>query len=237
MSQSVAVSTIQSRVCQMCDLPTTLTTTTTVTAACMLDFIKTSCTLLAAVVKEYSDEQLLTSYGTITTTANVAAVTLPNNFSDLIRIAWLKATNEEVLLEQAVSDEWFPMPWSGATNPWSGYGRIRYRLKGANTIEFYPTPDAAYTLNLHYTTGIYVTSTSDTIVCRDGWDQWITLMTCTMVRARQQKDGSEFAGPLAMLDSSIRRQMKRDRYGRKRIRNSRDAPSIDYFGRIRRYPW
>jgi hypothetical protein len=239
MSQLVTVSTLTERVRTLCDLAS-YTTNTGVTTAAILDLIKTSFSELAAIVKEYTTEQLLTTSGTLTTTASVSTVSLPTNFSDLVRIAWQKDSTTEIDLEKANSDQFLATPQGGYSSGWDGYGVIRYRLMGPATIELFPTPDAAYTLRLYYTTGIYVTSTSDVVMMRDGWDQWVVFNTCGLVRMRQQKT-AEDPGPGSFFaqrdkkEADIRRQLKRDKFGINRIKDVRDPLSDP---RLRaREPW
>lgn len=222
MSFPFQISTGIERVRQLCGLGP-FTANSQVTSTAVLDYFKTAAVLLGGMVKEYSDEELLTSSGTITTVPNVAQVSLPTHFSDLIRIVWMRTPTEEIPLEWANVDDWEANPSGGLSNAWTTHGPIKYRLMGANTIELYPTPPGAYTLKLHYTTGIYVTSTSDTLIVRDGWDQWMVLQCCIFVRTSQQKDGSEFWPQLQMLEASIRKQLRRDKFGVQTIRDLRGS--------------
>ncbi len=217
MSQSVAVSTIQSRVCTLCDLPAP-TSDTSVTANAMLDLLKVSCSLLAGIVSsEYPGEMYFATSSTLTTVAGVPLVSTPSNFSDLLRLTWQKSDSEEIPLLRATPETMRAWPESWGDSECT---EIYYRFSGS-AIELFPTPDAAYTLNIHYSTGLYPASTASTFIARDGWDQWITLQTCVLVRARQQKDATDFVMALEKLEAAIRRQIKRDRYGVRQIRDLR----------------
>lgn len=228
MSQAIAVSTIQERVRVMCGLPV-FTTNTTITSAAMLDFIKVAVSLLAGIVKEASSELYFAEATTVETVADLPMVSFPsNNFSDLIRLAWQKDENTEVPIERATLEE---MSAGASSSGWADVntGRPKYRLLG-QTIELYPTPDAVYTLNVHYSTGLYPTSTTSTMVCRDGWDQWMALQTCVLVRAAQTRDASDFNTLLygadwqSGLTAAIKRQLPRDRAG---IHQARDVRGME----------
>lgn len=228
MSQNVTVSTLQERVRVLCGLPT-LTTSTTVTLADMLVFLQSSCKLLGAIVKERAGENYLSSSGTLTTQAGVSFVSLPSQCSDVLRLSWQRSASEEIDLTLATVDELraYPSTWSGDVAP-------RYALIG-NTIELFPTPDAAYALRIYYTTGLYVTALTDTLVMRDGWDEWIVARACRYVRMAQQKDGSEFVATQAEAEQNIRRQMKRDHFGQRRTRDVRGSSWGEL--QTKRIPW
>jgi hypothetical protein len=237
MSKLVTVSTLAERVRQLCDLPV-YDTETTVTSAAVLDFLQVSFCELAAIAKEYTTADMLTSFGTLTTTATVSTVSMPTNFSDLVRISWLKDSTTEIDLEKANPNEFRAAPNGGYSSGWDGYGTIRYRLMGPATIELFPTPNAAFTLRLYYTTGIYVTATSDVVMMRDGWEQWVVLNACGLVRMRQQKTADDpgpgnFFAQRDKKEMDIRRQLKRDKFGINRIRDER---SNDQQRRARE-PW
>lgn len=210
---SVSLTTIRERVRQICDLPP-FTSSSSVTDAAVLDFIRTAVALLAGIVKERSGELYFVQSTDIATANGVATLPLPTNFDHLIRIAWIKSAQEEIQLELASSDEFEAYP-----NRW-GAVRPRYRLVGQN-IELYPTPDAVYTIRVYHSTGLYPTLVSDSIVCRDGWDQWVTLQTAVLVRSRQQKDASDIAIMLGKCEQDVRAELKRDRFGLRQIRDHR----------------
>lgn len=235
MSQTITVSTIQSRVCTLCGIEDTLTTDTPLTAAAMLDLLKTACSELAAIVGERASEMYFGATGTVTTVAGTATVALPSNFSDLVRITWQRSESEEIELHRATPETMraWPHAWDN-----DECAAIFYDLE-ASSIRFFPTPDDAYTVNLTYTTGLYPTSTASTFVGRDGWDQWIALYTSVLVRARQQRSAQDFMtllyGPdleTGGLTARIRKQLKRDRVGIRRVRDRRTPLFAS-----RRDPW
>jgi hypothetical protein len=210
---SVPVSAIQERVRVLCDLPV-YTTDTPITVDVILDFVKVATELLAAIVGEASAELYFASAAQLTTAPGVPTVALPAAFTSLIRVSWLKSVSEDIGLEVASSDhfEAYPSAWLNVVP--------RYRLSG-QSLQLFPTPDAAYTLNAFFSTGLSPTTAADVLVLRAGWDLWIGLQTAILVRARQQKDASDFSMLLGKVENDLRRQLKRDRWGIRRVRDMR----------------
>lgn len=213
MAQNILVSTMQERARVMCGLPA-FSTDTTVTTANILDFAKSACAMLGGIVKEYGGEWHTATSSALTTVAGIEVISVPSQLSELLSLKWQKSDSEEIDLSYAALDEMRAHP-----SAWNDGYPIRYRLVG-QTITFFPTPDDEYTLNAFYTTGLYPTAASDSISCRDGWDQWIALQMAIMCRGVQQKACPEFEMQLEKVESSIRRQLKRDRNG---IRQARDV--------------
>jgi hypothetical protein len=225
MSKTYAVSTLIERARVLCGLPA-FTTDTTVTTAAALDFAQAACEMLGGIVGERSEENYLAAFDTLTTQAGVEIVSLPDACNDLLRLSWLRSASEEITLERAVIDEFVAYP-----HQWSGNIRPRYRIID-NAIDLFPTPDAVYTLRIYYTTGIYVTSTASTIVCRPFWDQWITMQLCKFFRPVQQKGSPDFDGMQAQAEMRIERQLRRDRAGIRQIRDLRGEESRDTMRRL-----
>ena len=236
MSQTVALSAIQSRVCTLCGIEDTLSSSTSPTDTAMLDFLKVAAEMLAALVGERAHEMYFATTGTLTTTPATPTVSLSTltNFSDLLKLSWQKSESEEIFLELAQVDDMraWPANWGDAECV-----RPTYRMMGSS-IALYPTPDAAYTLNVTYSTGLYPTTTASQFTARDNWQLWLTYQTCLLVRARQQKDATDFRimlyGPDGQsgIDGSIRKQLRRDKVGVRRVRDVR-SPVI----RGQRDPW
>lgn len=210
---SVAVETIQERIRQLCDLPV-FAADTNPTSAAILDLIAASTVLLAGLVKERSDELYFVNSDTFSTQGGLPFVSLPTDSHDIIRVSWQKSASEDIDLDIADSSEFvaYPSAWGGV--------RPKYRIIG-QTIEFFPTPDAAYDVKIYYSTGLYVTSTEQSISVRDGWDQWIVYQTAILVRTRLKQDFSEFAMLLDALTERVQRQLRRDKHGIRQVRDLR----------------
>lgn len=222
MSRFVSLTTMQNRVINLCDLPTTLDSTTPVTSAAMLDLLQTSCTLLAGILATSNLANFhFAESDELSTVADTSSMSLPTEASDVLRVSWLKDSETEILLNPATIDQMQSRPTG-----WNSQ-RPTYRIVG-QTLEFFPTPEAAYTVKVYYSTGIYPTSLATNVWCQDGWDQWIVLQTCALVRARQQKACPEFEGPLGQLTGAILAKLNRDRSGIHVARDMRNGTQ-DYW--------
>jgi len=218
---TVLVSAIQERVRVLCDLPV-YTTDTPITTAMILDLVKVATELLAAVVGEVGLSELYFASNTqLTTQPGVATVALPAAFTSLLRLSWQKSPTDDIPLETASVDAFEAGP-----HAWRSIAP-RYRLVG-ESIQLFPTPDAAHTLNIYFATGLSPTAATDQLVLRAGWDLWIGLQTAMLVRARQQKDPSDFAQLLSKAEGDIRHQLKRDRWGVRRVRDVRPGGDHGY---------
>lgn len=230
MSVLVLVSDLIERVRLDCEQPT-FDANTHVTATAALDFIRRSASKLAGLVQEAgASEQHLTLSTTLTTTANVATVSLPANTIDVIRLAMVIDSNREAVMELASMEDWDPGPawWN---DPWSV---PRYRLIGG-TVTMFPTPSTARAIRAYYTVGFTVTATTDLLALQPNWDEYIVANACVLVRNRENKDASEFRAALAEADGAIRRQIRRDKNAVHVTRDVRACWADDCFAWRRRY--
>lgn len=218
---TVLVSAIQERVRVLCDLPV-YTADTPITSAMILDLVKVATELLAGLVGSAASAELYFATSAVLTTApGIDTVALPAGFVSLLRLSWQKSATQDLPLEVASVDNFdaWPGTWSGVTP--------RYRLLG-ETIQLFPTPDAVHTLNVFYATGLSPTAATDQLVLRAGWDLWIGLQTAMLVRARQQKDPSDLGALLGKVEGDLRAQLKRDRWGVRRVRDVRPGGDRGY---------
>lgn len=217
MSVSVLVSEVIERARQRCALPA-FSATTFVTSTEVLDMVKASCQRLSAIVDEAWGENYFTTSGTLTTTAGLEYVSLPANFASLLRIAWVKSDTDHVMLRAASVDDWSP-----SVQTWDSCGGPRYRITG-NTIEFWPLPDDAHTLKIYYSTGIFITATTDTIQTRNGWDEWLVLDLRIKILDKYDQDWTGIAAMQAKVEHDIRAQLTtRDRGAVHQVRDLRGA--------------
>jgi hypothetical protein len=76
-------------------------------------------------------------------------------------------------------------------------------------------------VKIFFSTGLSPTAASDSLVLREGWDLWIGLQTAMLVRMRQQKDPSDIQALLGKVEGDMQRQLRRDRFGVRRVRDLR----------------
>lgn len=215
MSILVQVSELQERARVLTDIPA-FTADTHVTTAMILDFVKQSAQKLAGLIQEAgASEQYLTLSTTLSTTANVATVSLPANSMDVIRVALVIDGTREAQLNAAPLDYWAP-----DNSFWSELYLPLYRAIG-NTLTFYPTPQQVYDVRVYYTVGFTVTATSDYLALRNNWDEFIVNDVCVRIRNRQNKAAQEFMQERAVAEDAIRRQLRRDLASPRTVRDLR----------------
>ncbi len=222
MSLSVTVATIQERVRNRLALPV-YSTDTTVTTAEILEFVITSSQLLSGLIgRSYGNGYFDTST-TLVTQAGLPFVSLPTDFTYLINAYWLISSTSYMEIEEAQSNEILPTGY--AAQAWNQSGLVpKMRLK-SGTIEFYPTPSAAYNVVLNYTTGIVPTSTASVLPLQAGWDEWIVLDVCVKCRQKEQKDAADFIYDRDRIEAMIVSNAKPRDKRKKRIADRRNDTS------------
>lgn len=217
MSVPIAVQDMSNRIAYRSELGTVDANSNT-SLADMLMLIQESTRRLSGILADLSDEAYFVTTGTLTTIANIPVVSLPANFGNLLQIHWVKSDGTPVLLRQANQEEIGPSQtngWNDGLAPW-------YKLTG-NTIEFFPPPNSVETIQIRYSTGLFVTSLADTLQCGLGWDTWVVLDVCCVIRQRQDKDYSAFFQEKQLAEREIRTQAKRrDRAGFVTVRDVRE---------------
>lgn len=215
MSVSVTVAQLQEKIRTRMDLPA-YSSTTFISTDEILDMVKTSAQMLSGIIDAAWGEHYFTTSTNLSTVANTSTVPLPSNFGNLIKLAWRKsATEPRIFLEQANLEAWDPYPsnWTDVTP--------KYRVIG-ESIELFPTPDAVYTLPLYYSTGIFVTQTSDTIPIRVGWDEWLVLDVCIKILQKQDLDASQLLAQRERVEAIVRQNAtRRDRSKPRQVRDVR----------------
>jgi hypothetical protein len=210
-----AVTDIQERVRVRCDLPV-FTANTKVTTAMILAMVQESARDLSGILDDA--EWYFVTTAQLNTAAGIASISLPVNFAALQRLCWRKSSNEVLELNTANLNDVHPLE-SGLT--WASCVP-GYRLVG-NTLEFFPTPDAVYALELRYSTGAFIASAADTLMGQVGWDTWIVYNCCCIVKQRSGEDYSAFAAERSRIEEKIQNK-RRDRTGIVQPRNVRDCP-------------
>lgn len=225
MSVAHLVSSLQERVRFRCALPA-FTADTNVTTADILLLVQESVRELCGLMAEFNPDAYFATTSDLATTANVASVALPTSFTKLLQIHWKKSASETIPLRLAnLEDVGLLTPTLDWVNKWPAY-----RLE-ANTLEFFPTPKAVYTVAVRYSTGLFPTAAGDTLQLELGWDEWVVLDCCCKVRQRQEKAYSEFAGERTDKEMKIKDRARRDRVGYAQTRDvSREAEWKDPAG-------
>ncbi len=228
---------LEEEVRQRTDLPT-YGSDSPITQTEITSMVEKSLNRLGALLNSHYGEGYFTETAQIATAPGFSLVSLPQDFETLLRVTWARDSNcPAVPLSLASVDDWDAYPSSWGSMGWGGCPSApMYRLHGS-TLELFPTPDASYVLNLHYTTHLAFSEPSGdnpaAVQLRQGWEDWIVCDVAIRVRQRQQKDASEFMQERMVLEDRIIQQAKRDNYSPRQIRDVRSADRWCRHGRNR----
>lgn len=134
--------------------------------------------------------------GTVATVANTATAALPSDFKTLRSRPWI--ANGDV-------------PWTlRRLNPdqvHAYYNRrdipTGYMIVGGN-FEFFPTPNAVYTVNLRYVpSSTVLVSGSDSITIPNGWERYPIELALLAVDQQQQRSIQDRMGVLQRLEAEV----------------------------------
>lgn len=184
------------------------TSSTQITTTAALNLMKFSARRLSSKLRRAYGSDYFTRTGTVATQAGLNSVSLPQDFTDLHQIAWVRGTNDSIPLDVASVDE-FTTP---GENPQAWAGAPKYRLL-ANTIQLFPCPNAEYTLSLYYDTGIFIAASSDSMIIQPGWEEWLINDFCVKVRQSQNKEAVDYLRERAIAEEEILKEAaQRDRF-------------------------
>jgi hypothetical protein len=171
---------------QRCELPV-FSTGTYITTASVERMINVSLHGLYSLMIQAWGEGYFTDRDTIVTSAGARTTSLPANFLKLVRVMWLRGTDDIVPVPEASVDERDYGEF--AARAWDA---PKYRLH-FNALYWLPTPNALYTLAIDY---VYqpddLTDDYDTTDVGPGWDEWVVLDCCRKIYERQEKDPQLF---------------------------------------------
>lgn len=134
--------------------------------------------------------------GTVATVANTATAALPSDFKTLRSRPWI--ANGDV-------------PWTlRRLNPDQVHAYYNqraiptgYMIVGSN-FEFFPTPNAVYTVNLRYVpSSTVLVSGSDSITIPNGWERYPIELALLAVDQQQQRSIQDRMGVLQRLEAEV----------------------------------
>ncbi len=150
------------------------------------------------IVKAYGEDYYYAT-STVNTVANTATIAVPTNFYKLLGVdTTCPGATDPVALQ--------PFNWNERNIDVHGGWAVttpRYRLR-ANTIWFWPTPEAIYPVTIHYVpTMTAVDDGANVFDGINGWDEYIVLSTAIKCLAREESDTSQLEGELARCRQRI----------------------------------
>lgn len=134
--------------------------------------------------------------GTVSTVANTATAALPADFKTLRGKPFIVSGDQPCVLRRLTADMTHRY-YSQRERP------IGYMLTGSN-LEFFPTPDAVYTVNLRYTpTTTVLVSGSDSITVPNGWERYFIELALLAADQQQQRSVQDRLTILARLEAEV----------------------------------
>ena len=134
--------------------------------------------------------------GTIATVANTATAALLSDFKTMRGRPWILNGGTPQTLTRLNADQIHRF-----------YGQkdipAGYMLTGAN-MEFFPTPNAVYTVNLRYTpTTTVLVSGSDSITVPNGWERYFIELALLAADQQQMRSIQDRQAILARLEAEV----------------------------------
>jgi hypothetical protein len=201
VARTVSLTTITEDIRQRCDLPT-FTSSTFITSTAVTRFINVSLQRLYGLLQQVHGEEYFAKSTTLSPSS--ATTALPSDFLRVLKMLWLRGTNDIVEVPRAKLDElyWTQESAQAWTSP-------RYRLQGTNVL-WHPVPNQTYSVKLFY---VYapadLASGSDTFDAGPGWEEFVVADVCRMIDERQDKPTQTWLAMLGDAERRIREQAPR----------------------------
>jgi hypothetical protein len=237
MARTVTLADIRERIRVRYDLPT-FTTTTFVTLEAVHALINEEVQRYYGLLLEcYGDDYLDTTYA-LTTSAGVGQTSLPDDFTKLRRLCWLRGADDIVTLRQASVDRIRMGDYDAKS--WAEY-TPRYRLQG-QALAWYPPPSEEYNLTLTYAAlPADLAAEDDSFQAGPGHEGFVIYGVCAMIATREEKDPGTWMALRGDAEKRIREQAPQrdeseagcvrnaDRHGRSFL-GDREAFDLATFG-------
>lgn len=180
--------------------------------------------------QRFPDDRELIQTAVISTVPNLRLASLPSDCGEVHSVVWQRGTNDYVLLESFSQGDLAVALESGQT--WDSDVCVpRYRLAG-QTIEFFPTPTTAESIELYYTT--HLSTGGATVIAKLDFDKWITLDVAIRVCTAKSMGPrtAEFEQKKALLENDmLSRARARDV---NKVTTIRDTRAERYFANQRK---
>lgn len=203
MARNVTLSNVREAIRTRYELPT-FSSSTWVTTTQINALINASLQALYGMLIEAYGDNYFTESTTLTTTADVNTTSLPSGSYKLVALWWVRGTDDVVRIRRADVDDMRLAYYS--SKDWNAYGP-KFRLLGASSIQWLPTPSAAYDVRcVHVKLPSDLSADGDTFEAGAGWEEWVVNDVCAMLAAREEKDPSLYLQKRADAETRIRQQ-------------------------------
>lgn len=203
MARTVTLSEVRELVRTQYDLPA-FSTTTWVTTALVNSLINASLAVYYGLLIEQHGDDYFTTSATITTSANVNLSSLPSRCIKVIRMSWVRGTDDIVPISRGSADDLVLASY--AARAWDDYAP-RYRLSGTSAVQWLPTPNAAYSVLCdHVAIPSDLSADGDTFEAGPGHEFFVVNDVCAKLAIREEKDFSAFMAERANFERLIQTQ-------------------------------
>lgn len=204
MARSVTFSDLREEIRLRYDLPSAFSASTFVTTTAVNAWINKSLQAYYAMLVECYGDNYFATNSTLSTTSSQATTSLPSRFTKLLALHWLRATNDVVKLRPAGVDE-IRLYGYGAVS-WTDY-TPRYRISGTSNLEWFPTPNAVYSVRCDYVAlPADLSADGDTFDAGNGWEEWVILDVCRKVADKEEMNPSGWIQQRDDVERRIRTQ-------------------------------
>lgn len=205
MGRSIAFSDVRESIRVRYDLPA-FSSTTFVTTTAVNALINASLQAYYGLLLEcYGDNYFATSE-TLTTVASIPLTSLPVRFMKLIALHWQRDSATFEKMKPATVDD-IQIADRGAVS-WAQYCP-RYRLSGLSSLEWFPTPGAAYSVRCDFVRlPEDLVDDTDFFEAGNGWEEWVIADVCRKIAEREEKDdkADRYMGKRNEAEGRIRAQ-------------------------------
>lgn len=203
MARTVTFANLRTAIQARYDLPA-FSTTTWLTTSQVNTMINASVQALSAMLIEAYGDNYYTTSSSLTTTSGVNLTSLPTRCYKLLTLWWVRGTDDIVKVSRGNLDDLRLANY--ASKSWSEY-KPRYRLQGTSSVQWLPTPNAAYTVTCDYVQlPAELSADGDTFEAGPGWEEWCVADVCRKIAAREEKDITSWMGERADAEARIRAQ-------------------------------
>lgn len=165
------------------------------------DYLKTSHRKWVDFILNHGGSHLFETTHSVSTAPPASTVSLASNHYRLVGVDAVAGGVTRTLRPLPVGER---NRWNFDGVSWQGTGRIYYRVLGS-VLRLYPTPDAAYSLTIHYIpeADVDFTTGSNTIDGFNGWDEFVVLEAAMLVLDKDNRKKDHVERRLADLRNSV----------------------------------
>lgn len=194
-----------------------------ISTAQVLKYLRREADKLTSLLIKVHGARYFARYTTVATQGGLSLVSLPADFLTVLKVQWVKSSDNPVDLELAAIGDYTPL--NSAAAAWNA--PPRYDLQH-NSLVLFPCPNAVYTLGLFYTSRLTLGASGTSVDLQPSWADALTLGAAVRITRKEKRDTTELivereAARQAILDQ----QASRDAYGLQQVADERGLTDDD----------